>query len=190
MSKRATDEDLHAGIWPVEIESSSLGDAGEVILEVDDETGSTTMEAETWGIAGVASRPRDGSSALGYAKALRVQLGESVIVLATYDPRNMVACEPGEVCVFALAKDGASRAYVKLRPDGVVQVEGVRTEMHGSADAAALASEVAKLRNAFATHTHGGVTTGSGSSSAPTIVGPATLPAASAFASAMVKIGS
>jgi len=143
MSKRATDEDLHAGIWPVEIESSSLGDAGEVILEVDDETGSTTMKAETWGIAGVASRPRDGSSALGYAKALRVQLGESVIVLATYDPRNMVACEPGEVCVFALGQDGASRALIRLKADGTIEMEGTGFEIpNGSTNAAARADLV------------------------------------------------
>ena len=150
MTRRATEEDLQAMIWQAEIVSTEQSGAGEITTTIDDESGRVEVEAETWGQAGLVSRVQDGG-ATGYAKALRIQLGESVLVISSYDPRNHVACEPGEVILHALANEGDSgaRALIRLKSDGTVQVEGERTEMHGSSDAPALASVVHDLLEVF-----------------------------------------
>lgn len=59
-------------------------------------------------------------------------------------------------------------------------------EVGGAADAVALASRVKSLETAFLSHTHGGVTTGAGSTATQTTVPPY---AAQTFDSARLKVG-
>ncbi len=77
-----------------------------------------------WGIAGVQSRPKDGTTADGFAKALRVQLGDAVVVIATHDPRHVETCQPGELVLHALGNDGSRRAKVVIKPDGSLDLDG------------------------------------------------------------------
>jgi len=67
-----------------------------------------------------------------------------------------------------------------------ITVKSGTTEVGGSSDSAALASRVKTLETAFRTHTHGGVTTGTGSTATQTTVPPY---AAQDFASARLKVG-
>lgn len=178
--------------WIVDVVTSRLGEHDEVEYEVGNEDGpERTATAETWGTAGVASRIRDGSDADGYAKALKIQCGDQIIVIATHDPRNMEPAEKGELVLHALGKDGSARALIRLKPDGVVEVEGTQVNVCGSSDAAALASKVDDLAYAFNNHVHAtaGVGTPSTPAPLPAAIPIPTIPASVDNGSAKLKVG-
>lgn len=95
-------------------------------------------------------------------------------------------------CAFgprSAAMSGVSTADMVLgRANGLanITVKSARVEVGGSSDAAALASRVKALETAFLSHTHGGVTTGSGSTLSQTTVPPYV---AQTFDSARLKVG-
>ncbi len=120
-------EAIESAIWAANWIRSSLASDGDVEAVVDDAAGNEHGDAEAaevWTIAGVQSRPKDGSESEGYAKALRVQLGDSVLIIGTHDPRHVEECEPGELVLHALGKDGSRRAKVVIKPDGTIDVSG------------------------------------------------------------------
>lgn len=120
-------EVLEEAIWAVNWLRSQAASDNDVEAFVDDASGHDNPDSEpceVWTIAGVQSRPRDGSDADGFAKALRVQLGDTVVVIGTHDPRHVETCEPGELVVHALGKDASTRALIRLKPDGTVEIEG------------------------------------------------------------------
>lgn len=133
--RTVVDEGIEAAIWAVNWLRSSVASDGDVEAQLDDPAGNENAEAEAaevWTIAGVQSRPKDGDETTGYAKALRIQLGDTLLVIGTHDPRHVEACEPGEVVVHALGRDGASRALMRLRPDGAVVFEGTELQAMGT----------------------------------------------------------
>lgn len=133
---------LNRLFWLVPIRNTSVDDDGEVTMQVGNETDDTTgIEAEVWGVAGVQSRPQDESGG-EHAKCIKVQFGETVLVLGTHDPRHLEPCESGELLIHALGKTGSSRALIRLKPDGTVQVEGDAVEVCGNSLKAAVASQV------------------------------------------------
>lgn len=114
-------------LWMVNWVSSTLASDNDVQAQVDDPAGNDNDDAEpaeVWGIAGVQSRPKDGSTADGFAKALRVQLGDAVVVIATHDPRHVETCQPGELVLHALGNDGSRRCKVVIKPDGSLDLDG------------------------------------------------------------------
>ncbi len=134
--KRVAREVLDEAVLAVNWLRSSLADDNDVEAHVDDAAGNDldgAAAAEVWTVAGVQSRPKDGSEEDGYAKALRVQLGDSVIIIGTHDPRHVEACEPGELVLHALGKDAATRALIRLKPDGTVEIEGEDIKLGNSA---------------------------------------------------------
>lgn len=125
--RRRVERVVESLIWAVNWVSSALASDSDVEAQVDDPAGNDNADAEAaevWTIAGVQSRPKDGSEADGYAKALRVQLGDSVLVIGTHDPRHVEACQAGELLIHALGKDGTDRALIRLQPDGTIDIEG------------------------------------------------------------------
>ncbi len=140
------EEALEATIWMVEIIRSRLASDSDVELLVDGSAGDGDEDSvdfsEVWTIAGVQSRPKDGSDSAGFAKGLRFQLGDEVFLVATHDPREVEACAVGEVVVHALGKDGTARALIRLKPDGTVEIEGdkVKLAAPGASDVDPIAS--------------------------------------------------
>lgn len=122
-------------VWMVNWMSSALAGDNDIEAQVDDPAGNSNDDAEpaeVWGVAGVQSRPKDGNAVDGYAKALRIQLGDAIVVIGTHDPRHVEPAQAGEVVVHALGKDGTARALIRLKPDGTVQVEGDTMEAVGT----------------------------------------------------------
>lgn len=114
-------------IWAVNWISSTLADDDDVQAQVDDPAGNSNVNAdpaEVWTIAGVQSRPKDGDTATGFAKALRVQLGDTVLVIGTHDPRHVEQAQLGELVLHALGDDGSRRAKIVIKPDGTIDVSG------------------------------------------------------------------
>jgi hypothetical protein len=127
--RQRVEETIESVFWLVDIITTSLAsDDNDVQARIDDSAGTgsaETTEVELWGVAGLQSRPKDGSASVGYAKALRVQLGDTVLVIGTHDPRHVEVCQEGELLIHALGLDGAERALVRLKPDGTVEIDGV-----------------------------------------------------------------
>ena len=151
-------------LWAVNWLSSTLASDNDVEAQVDDPAGNDNTDAEpaeVWGVAGVQSRPKDGSAALGYAKALRVQLGDAVVVIATHDPRHVETCEKGELVLHALGDDGARRCKVVLKPDGTIDIDGTEVII-GNPDGTlekvalgdAIKSHFDSIKSTFDAHTH------------------------------------
>ena len=130
MSFRSTfNEALEAVMWIADVLSFTVSEEdNDVVAEVaaEDEGGPSITDVQMWGVAGVQSRPKDGSDDDGYAKAIRVQLGDFNLLIATHDPRHVEVCEPGELVVHALGLDGDIRALVRLKPDGSIDVSGTQ----------------------------------------------------------------
>lgn len=131
-------------IWAVNWMSSALASDNDVEAQVDDPAGGDNAEsdpAEVWTIAGVQSRPKDGNEADGYAKALRIQLDDAIVIIGTHDPRHVESAQAGELVIHALGKDGTNRALIRLQPDGTVDIEGDKVRVAGPS--AALVKEMA-----------------------------------------------
>ena len=182
--KRVAREVLDEAVLAVNWLRSSLADDNDVEAHVDDAAGNDldgAAAAEVWTVAGVQSRPKDGSEADGYAKALRVQLGDSVIVIGTHDPRHVEACEPGELVIHALGKDGSLRALVRLKPDGSIDVSGTQVVVgnpDGTLQKIGLGDAIESLFNAWKTwadgHVHPVPAPVSANTTAPTTTSPST----------------
>jgi len=151
-------------IWAANWVSSTLASDSDVQVQVDDPAGNDNAEAEpaeVWTIAGVQSRPKDGSEAAGYAKALRVQLGDTLLVIGTHDPRHVEECELGELVLHALGDDGSRRAKIVIKPDGTIDVSGTEVVIgnpDGSLEPIALGTAITNhfdsIKGDFDTHIH------------------------------------
>jgi hypothetical protein len=127
--RTAAMEVLEAVVWIADVLSFSISDEdNDVLAEVSPEAegGQPIADVQVFGIAGVQSRPKDGSEDDGYPKALRVQLADYSLVIATHDPRHVEIAEPGELVIHALGLDGDLRALVRLKPDGSIDVSGTQ----------------------------------------------------------------
>ena len=121
----------------VNILRSRLASDSDVEVQTDDAAleNDAAPYSEVWTIAGVNSRPRDGreradgTKPAGYAKAIRIQLGDVVYVLGTHDTREMEECAEGELVLHALGKDGTKRARAVFKPDGTVVVDRDKIEL-------------------------------------------------------------
>lgn len=143
----------------------------ETLLEHDDDQ--SADECEVYGSAGVQTKSLPG------ADRMFVDLAGERVVIGQRETRWQIAIESGETVLRALGP--GKPAYIKLRPDGSVLIEGTRIVL--GADSAttrpALAELVATAVNAaIVGHTHA-------SFSAPGA--PTALVTASAIASAVVK---
>lgn len=160
--REKANEAIESALWVVNWVSSALASDSDVEAQVDDPAGNENANgdaAEVWSIAGVQSRPKDGNASNGYAKALRVQLGDTVLIIGTHDPRHVEPCEAGELLLHALGKDGASRALIRLKPDGTVEVEGEAIKLgQGATMFAAIADYVdarlSTIKTAYNGHKH------------------------------------
>lgn len=126
--KTVVGEVLEGAFQMVNWIASQLATDNDVEARVDDGSGHDNTNAsfsEVWSVAGIQSRPKDGSDSLGYAKALRVQLGDAVLVIATHDPRHVEPAQQGELVLHALGKDGSTRALMRLKPDGKIAIESL-----------------------------------------------------------------
>lgn len=152
-------EALGNAIAVVNIIRTALAIDNDVEALVDDallgDIGDDEYEAsEVWTIAGVQSRPKDGDETTGYAKAIRIQLGDVVYVLGTHDPRHVEACEEGELLLHALGNDGATRALARFKPDGEVIIEGTNIKVgNGTNYPIAIGDAVESILNALAKST-------------------------------------
>lgn len=91
--------------------------SGHGSYDVDGEIGeATTPDCERWGDAAVLSRPQVG------AEVKYIQLGDERVVIGTRDTRWQIDVAAGEVVVRAMG--AGSPAYVRLRPNGDVQIVG------------------------------------------------------------------
>lgn len=129
---------LGNAIAVVNILRTALAGDNDVEAQVDDaDTGDIGEDeyefSEMWTVAGVQSRPKAGSESAGYAKAIRVQVGDVVYVLGTHDPRHVEACAEGELVMHALGKDGTLRAKATFKPDGTVVIDGDKIELGAGA---------------------------------------------------------
>lgn len=124
----------------VNILRSRLASDSDVEVQTDDAAleNDAAPYSEVWTIAGVNSRPRDGreradgTKPAGYAKAIRIQLGDVVYVLGTHDPREMEECAEGELVLYALGKDNATRAMATFKPSGEVLITGTEVNIAAS----------------------------------------------------------
>ena len=128
---------LATALSVVNVFRSRVADDGDIELLVDDSTVTSELSegipfSEVWTIAGVVSRPKAGSEQAGFAKALRIQIGDATYVLATHDPREMEECADGELLLHALGKTGSVRATVRLKPNGDVDITGTNITIAGS----------------------------------------------------------
>lgn len=136
--QRQVQDAISNAVAVVNVFRSRLAADDDVEMQVDDATLGTptdtsTPYSEVWTVAGVQSRPKDGSDSAGYAKAIRIQIGDVVYVLGTHDPRHMEACAPGELVMHALGKDGTKRAMATFKPDGTVVIDGDKIELGAGA---------------------------------------------------------
>lgn len=132
--RRRVERVVESLIWAVNWVSSSLASDNDIEAQVDDPAGNDNADsdpAEVWTIAGVQSRPKNGSTSAGFAKALRIQLGDAQLIIGTHDPRHVETCEPGELVIHALGKDGTNRALIRLQPDGTIDIEGDKVRIAG-----------------------------------------------------------
>ena len=190
-TRNLLEQTIHGALRIVDIASSTVDSAKGILLDllIDDGDSAQTEQGELWGIAGLQARPKAGSEADGYPKALRWRVGDTIFVLATFDPREAEDVAEGETVLHALGKDGTARALVRMKPDGTVEVEGDAIKVGGAAASQgiglgdAVKAHLDALKIYIDAHVHSGVTTGAGSSGPPT---PS--PAVPALASAKHKV--
>lgn len=126
-ARRRTEQVIDSLIAAVNWLTSALATDNDVEVQLDDIAGNDNDDAEpaeVWTIAGVQSRPKDGTEAIGFAKALRIQLGDTVLVIGTHDPRHVEEAQLGELVLHALGDDGSRRAKIVIKPDGTIDVSG------------------------------------------------------------------
>ena len=163
-AQRMVQEGLEQAMSVLRWLSSSLQSDNDIEASVDNSAGEEAPEAEAaevWTVAGLQSRPKDGSESAGYAHALSVQLGDTTLIIGTHDPRHVEVCEVGEVVLHALGKDGALRALVRLKPDGSIDVSGTNVVI-GNPDGTlnkialgeAIKSHFDTIASDFASHVH------------------------------------
>lgn len=169
------------------IVASALGGSGSVELRVSTSDDDPAPDAqEWWGTTpGVLCRPPAGAEACG------LDLGSERIVLGVKERRWQVAVEEGECVVRALGAGDA--AYIKLKPDGTVEVHATAIQLSGDDAAAARADRtdaaLRKLQLAFDNHVH--ATAGTGAPSPPILPAPlpgTTVPVGTLASSAADKV--
>lgn len=167
------------------VTASRLGASNSVELQIvasKDESDSTKKNdewCEWWGEPGISFKPEAG------AEAMYIDLNGERVVIGVKSRKYQIAVEDGECVVRAFGPD--SPAYVKLKPDGSIEVHG-HAFLGGDATTATFGVPLAELiatavNAALVGHTHLSATAGS-----PTGPGVVTVPVlASAIASATVK---
>ena len=161
---------------------SKLASDNDVLVEVDDVVGNENTNADfadMLTIAGVQSRPKDGSSSAGYAHVLRIQQGDVTWVIGSHDPRHVESCKEGELVLHALGKDGSRRSKIVLKPDGTTDIDATQVVIgnpDGSLEKIALGDALENHFNSVKTwmdaHTH--TTTATVSTGSPGVIAPPT----------------
>jgi hypothetical protein len=187
-TRRNTTRVIDSLIWAANWISSALASDNDIEAQLDDPAGNDNADAEpaeVWTIAGVQSRPKDGSETIGYAKALRIQLGDTHLVIGTHDPRHVETCQPGELVLHALGDDGSRRAKVVIKPDGTIDVSGTQVVIgnpDGTLEKVALGDALQTYADALKTwleaHTHNVVNVQPGASTIATAI-PLNIPSTS-----------
>lgn len=143
----------------------------EVQLEATEDDGAEKW-CELWAHAPLLYKP------LADTEQLYVELGDERVVFATKDRRWQIATGDGEVVLRAIGE--GSPAFVKLKPDGTAEVHAKAINLGGSATHFVALSNLVEsaISAAIKSHTHGGVTSGSVSTTGGTLVGTVTSTAA------------
>lgn len=147
-----------------QVRSTKLGPSNGVLVTLRGTEGDAGNEeasdCELWTVAGIASRPTDASS--DHAEALFFRQSDQLLGFASRDRRYIVAVEKGELAIHALAKDGATQAVVRLKPNGEVIVEGASIKLGGAAASEAFirGNEFLAALAVFATALNGAATIG------------------------------
>lgn len=143
------------GIW------QALGYRG--VDELGEDAEGEKFVAEVFPGLGFYARPKRGAK----PEAVIIHIGAESnhpVIIATRDKAAQVVLNEDETAVFN------SQSVVLIKADGTVEVR----DRSGVAVPLALKADVDALRTWLATHTHSGVTTGTGSSAVPVQAG--TLP--------------
>jgi phage gp45-like len=118
-----------------------------------------TDTAEFYQLPGFHGKPQDG------AECVVLDCNGNNIVIATHDYSFGTEIEKGEALIYSYDSAGALKAKILLKVDGEIVI-------NDGTDYAVKFNELQtafnKLKSDFDLHTHGGVTTGSGSTSMTT----------------------
>lgn len=160
--------------------ASSLGKSNspELTVQVTGDDAPLPSASEWWGNPSVNCMPLPGG------ENLSIDLGGERVVFGAKERRWQVRIEQGECVVRALGPPPA--AFIKLKPDGSIELHGLAIKLGGDAavSSVALAQLVASAVNlALVGHTHVSASPG-----APTGPGVVTVPVvAAAISSTVVK---
>jgi hypothetical protein len=132
---------------------ASVGKSGSVELGIEAHADDASKDScEWWGHPAISCQPAAGS------ESLFVDLGSERIVLGVKERRWQVSVEAGECVVRALGPSPA--AYLKLKPDGTVELHATRIDLGGEALTTFMARAdrvdvaLTKLQSTFDVHTH------------------------------------
>lgn len=140
--------------YPGDIEGDSLVATGEGSAEKSE-------TAQVYGMHGFIGKPVAGT------KGIRIRIGSIDIIIAAYNYGVSLPDSPGESKVYSTDVDGNEKATLKMKADGIA-------ELNGDADNAVSFADLQAALNSFKTsidmaiasgitgHTHSGVTTGPG----------------------------
>lgn len=148
MSRRDVVQVINDLIGFAKVAAVRLGASKSAEVHAEALDGDGNAWSELWGHAPLLYRPPSG------AECLYVELGDERVVFATKDRRWQVETGPGEVVLRAMGS--GAPAYVRLKPDGSVDIVAKNINLGGGATQKVALAELVEtaIATAIGAHTH------------------------------------
>jgi hypothetical protein len=154
-------------IW--QVLRRSPGEA--ITIQVESGLGET-REIEYYQLPGISAGPTPQD------RAATIEMNGFRVAVASHNYRVSVEPQAGELIIYSTNADGSSaQAMVRLKPDGNIDLNGDSKTLVTHAE---LDSALQGLVSYINSHTHSGVSTGSGASGPPSVPGTLDISAAEA----------